>query len=123
MAEKIRPIRSEEDYQGALARIEILMDALPGTDEADELEVLATLIELYEDVNFPINLPDPVTAIKFRMEQQGLSRKDLEGAIGHRGRISEVLSGKRSLTLEMIRKLHSQFKIPLEILINRPNTA
>ena len=119
MAEKIRPIRSEEDYQGALARIEILMDALPGTDEADELEVLATLIELYEDVNFPINLPDPVTAIKFRMEQEGLNQSDLAPIFGSRAKVSEVLAGKRALTLKMIRALNEHLGIPATVLIQQ----
>jgi HTH-type transcriptional regulator/antitoxin HigA len=123
----IKLLKNEDDYSQALDMVELLLIAEEkgalAQSEADEIEILLMLIEKYEAEHWAIDAPDPIEAIKFRMEQQGLSRKDLEGAIGHRGRISEVLSGKRSLTLEMIRKLHSQFKIPLEILINRPNTA
>jgi HTH-type transcriptional regulator / antitoxin HigA len=117
MASDIRPIRTEGDYQAALARIDALMDSEPGSDEGDELEVLATLVELYEDEEFPIDLPDPITAIKFRMEQGGLSQSDLAPLFGSRAKVSEVLAGKRALTLKMIRALHDHLGIPAEVLI------
>ena len=114
---RIRPIRSEADYDAAVARITRLMGAKAGTAESDELEVLATLVDAYEAKRFPINTPDPVTVIKFQMEQQGLARKDLEPMIGSRARVSEVLSGKRALTLRMIRSLHAGLGIPVDLLI------
>ena len=119
MVANIRPIRTEEDYQAALARIDALMDAELGSDEGDELEVLATLVELFEEARFPIELPDPITAIKFRMEQQGLSQSDLAPIFGSRAKVSEVLSGKRGLTLKMIRALHAHLGIPAESLIRQ----
>lgn len=115
---KIRPIKSEADYDAALARAAALMDAEEGTREADELDVLATLIEAYEDKHYPMDPPDPIEAIKFRMEQQGLSRKDLEPMIGTRTRVAEVLNRKRNLSIGMIRKLHTELGIPAEILIS-----
>lgn len=115
----IQPIKSEQDYQQALARIDELMDAEPDTPEGDELEVLATLVETYEDKHFPIESPDPIEAILFRMEQMGLTRKDLEPYIGSRHRVSEVLNRKRELSLNMIRKLHNGLHIPLENLIGK----
>jgi HTH-type transcriptional regulator/antitoxin HigA len=114
---RIRPIKTERDYELALARINQLMDAKARTEEGDELDILVTLVEAYEAKRHPIYPPDPVEAIKFRMEQTGLTRKDLEPLIGGRGRVSEVLSGKRSLSLEMIRRLHAELHIPLESLI------
>ncbi len=117
METNIRPIRNEGDYQAALARINTLMDAEPGSDQGDELEVLTTLVELYEDERFPINLPDPITAIKFRMEQQALSQSDMAPVLGSRAMVSVVLSGKRALTLKMIRALHDHLGIPAEVLI------
>ena len=102
----IKPIKTEKDYQTTLKRIESLMDAPEGTPQANELEVLATLAELYEEEHFPIDSPDPIEAIKFRMEQAGLSLRDLVPFMGSYTEVSEVLSGKRSLTLEMIRALH-----------------
>jgi len=114
---KIRPIKSEPDYDAALARAAALMDAEEGTREADELDVLATLIEAYEDKHYPMDPPDPIEAIKFRMEQQGLSRKDLEPMIGTRTRVAEVLNRKRNLSIGMIRKLHAKLGIPAEVLI------
>jgi len=113
----IRPIKTKTDYEAALKEIEALFDSKPGSHEADRLDILATLIEVYEDRHFPIEAPDPISAIKFRMEQQGLTRKDLEPYIGSRARVSEVLSGQRTLTLAMIRRLHRELKLPLESLI------
>ncbi len=115
----IRPIKTERDYQFALKRIENLMDATPDTAEGDELEVLSTLVEAYEDKHFPIAEPDPISAIKFRMEQLELTRKDLEFYIGSRHKVSEVRNGKRDLSLNMIRRLHAGLKIPLENLIGK----
>jgi len=117
MVTNIRPIRTDDDYQAALARIDALMDAEPGSDEGDELEVLTTLVELFEEEYFPIDLPDPITAIKFRMEQEGLSQSDLAPIFGSRAKVSEVLSGKRELTLKMIRALNEHLGIPAEVLI------
>lgn len=114
----IRPIKTQADHRSALARIAALMDAQPETAEGDELDVLATLVEAYEREHFPIDLPDPVTAIEFRMEQMGINRKDLEPFLGGRNRVSEVLSRKRSLSKTQIRKLHSGLNIPLENLIS-----
>lgn len=114
---KIRPLKTEQDYERALARISRLMDAEAGTEAGDELEILVTLVEAYETTHHPIYPPDPIEAIKFRMEQMGMTRKDLEPLIGGRGRVSEVLSRRRSLSLEMIRRLHAELRIPLESLI------
>lgn len=116
---RIRPIRNDRDHAAALRRIEVLMDAEPGTTAADELDVLATLVEAYEDRHCPIAEPDPIEAIRFRMEQMGLTRRDLERLIGPRGRVSEVLNRHRPLSLRMIRALHRELKIPLESLIGR----
>ena len=103
MTRTIRPIKTEEDYQNALKRVEQLMDARPGSPEGDELEVLATLVDLFENEHFPIAMPSATEAIRFRMDQQDLSSRDLEPFIGSRGKVSEILSGKRPLTLQMIR--------------------
>ena len=113
----VKPIKTEADYDAALRAIERLWKAEPGTPAADRLEVLVTLVEAYEAERWPIDLPDPVAAILFRMEQQELTRRDLEPYLGGRGRVSEVLTGKRALTLAMIRKLHAGLGIPLESLI------
>ncbi len=115
----IRPIRTEKDYQWALARIAELMDAKAGTEAGDELDILATLVDAHEGAHYAIEPGDPVEAILFRMEQQGLERKDLEPYIGSRHRVSEVLSRKRGLSIEMIRRLHEGLKIPLEVLVGR----
>ena len=115
----IRPIKSEADYERTLARIAELMDAKRDTREGDELDVLTTLAEAYEARHFPIEPADPVDAILFRMEQQGLERKDLEPHLGSRQRVSEVLNRKRGLSLDMIRRLHEGLGIPLENLIGR----
>ncbi len=113
----IKPIKCEADYDDALARVDDLMDALPDSPEGDELDILVTLIEKYEAQHYPIDAPNPVEAIRFRMEQYDLKDKDLIPYIGQSGRVSEVLGFKRKLTLSMIRKLHSGLKIPTESLI------
>jgi len=113
----IRPIKTEADYERALARIQVLMSAERDSDADDELDVLTTLVEAYEAQHFLIKPADPVEAILFRMEQQGLSRKDLEPYLGSRQRVSEVLNRRRALSLEMIRRLHEGLGIPLENLI------
>ena len=114
---QIRPIKTKQDHQAAVARIEELMSAASGTPEGDELDVLATLVDAYEAKHDVIDAPDPVTAIQFRMEQQQLSRKDLEPMIGSRARVSEVLTGKRSLTLEMVRRVKDGLGISADLLI------
>jgi len=114
---QIQPIRTEAQYDAALARIAQLMGAKRGTNASDELEVLATLVEAFEAKRFPMDTPDPVAIIKFQMEQQGLTRKDLEPLIGSRARVSEVLTGKRNLTLPMIRRLHTGLGIPVDLLV------
>ena len=117
---EIRPIRSETDYQNALTEVERLWVARSGTPEGDRLDVLATLIDGYESEHHPIDPPDPIEAIKFRMEQQGLTRKDLEGILGSRSRVAAVLNRRRSLSINMIRRLHDALGISAEILI-RPS--
>lgn len=114
---RIRPIHSEQDYAAALARVEALMDMVRSPAEDDEFDVLATLVEVYEDRRFPMDAPDPVEAIKFRMQQLGMSQSDLAPIFGSRAKTSEVLSGKRDLTLKMIRALHEHLGIPAEVLI------
>jgi HTH-type transcriptional regulator/antitoxin HigA len=113
----VSPIRTEADLTAALAKIEALMDAAPGSHDALRLEVLSTLVEAYEAKHHPISPPAPIDAIRFRLEQQGLTTKALEGIIGTRARVSEVLNGKRALSLAMIRKLHAKLGIPLASLI------
>jgi HTH-type transcriptional regulator / antitoxin HigA len=114
---ELRPIRTKTDYEAALREIETLFDAAPNTPECDRLDVLSTLVEVYEQREFPIVLPDPIEAIQYYMEARGWTRRDLEPCIGSRARVSEVLSRKRSLTLEMIRKLNQHLGIPAELLI------
>jgi HTH-type transcriptional regulator/antitoxin HigA len=114
---KIAPIRNEKDYQQALDRLEDIFDAKKGTDEGDELEILSILIDRYENENFPIGMPDPIEAIKFRMEQMGMKQKDLAEVVGFKSRVSEILSKKRKLTLDMIRKLNTTLHIPTEVLV------
>src|SRR6266568_4641557 len=104
----IRPIHSERDHVAAMAEVEHLWGARGGTTEGDRLDVLATLIDAWEAQHYPMDPPDPVEAIKFRMEQQGLTRRDLEGIIGTRSRITEVLDRKRGLSIAMIRRLHAE---------------
>ncbi len=115
----IRPIRTKADYRAALKEIESLMTAKINTPEGDRLDVLTTLVEAYERRHFPMDLPDAVEAIKFRMEQSGLTVKDLEPVIGRKNRVYEVLSRKRPLTLRMIEGLHTRFGIPAESLIKQ----
>ena len=113
----IKPIKTEVDYQATLKEIERLFNAAPNTPKGDRLEVLTTLVEAYEDKHYEIPLPAPIEAIKYHMESRGLSRRDLEPYIGGRGRVSEILSQKRPLSLEMIQKLHTGLGIPAEVLI------
>lgn len=113
----IRPIKTIEDYQTTLAEIELLFNAEPDTPAGDRLEVLTTLVEAYEQRHYSVPAPDPVEAIRYHMESRGLSRHDLETALGSRARVSEVLNHKRPLSLAMIRNLHSRFGIPAEALI------
>jgi HTH-type transcriptional regulator/antitoxin HigA len=118
--DELKPIRSIADYDRALAEVERLWGARSGTSEGDRLDVLATLIDAYETEHYPMDPPDPVEAIKFRMEQQGLSRKDLEPLIGTRTRVAEILNRKRSLSIGMIRRLHGRLGISADVLI-RPS--
>lgn len=120
MATELKPIRTEADYDRALEEVERLWGAKSGTPDGDRLDVLATLIEVYEAKHHPIDPPDPIEAIKFRMEQQGLVRKDLEPMIGPRNRVADVLNRKRGLSIEMIRQLHEKLGISAEVLI-RPS--
>ena len=113
----IKPIRNERDLRAAFKRLEVIFQAAAGTPQAEEMEVLATLIEAYENRHYPISPPDPVEAIKFRMEQQGLSPADLQPFIGASGRVSEVLNGKRPLSLRMVKRLHDGLRIPYESLL------
>jgi len=113
----IKPIKTENDYNQALERLEIIFDAKLNSDEGDELEVLGVLIDKYENENFPIGLPDPIEAIKFRMEQMGYNQTNLANIVGLKSRASEILNRKRKLSLEMIRKLHEQLQIPTDVLI------
>ena len=120
MAAEVRPIRTKRDYETALKEVERLWGAKAGTPDGDRLDVLATLIDAYETEHHPMDPPDPIEAIKFRMEQQGLTRRDLEEIIGTRTRIAEVLSRKRGLSIAMIRRLHERLGISAEVLI-RPS--
>jgi HTH-type transcriptional regulator / antitoxin HigA len=123
MSMEIKPIKNERDYRKALKEIDGLMDARPNTPQGDRLDVLVTLVEAWEEKHWPIDLPDPVEAILFAMEQRGLSRRDLEPFIGSRARVAEVLNHKRSLTLPMIRRLHKGLGIPAEVLIGESIAA
>jgi HTH-type transcriptional regulator / antitoxin HigA len=118
----IKPIRTRTDYRAALKSIEALMNAKANTAEGEKLDVLVTLVEAYERRHYPLDLPDPVEAIKFEMEQRGLTVKDLEDVIGKSNRVYEILNYKRSLTLLMIQRLHSKLGIPAESLI-KPSPA
>lgn len=113
----IRPIKSDADYQEALEEIERLFDSAPETAEGDRLDVLTTLVQQYEDQQYPIPLPDPIEAILYQMESRGLSRRDLEAYIGSRARVAEVLNRKRPLTIDMIRRLNLGLGISAEVLI------
>ena len=114
---EIKPIKTENDYNQALQRLEIIFDAKVGSPEGDELEVLGILIDKYENEKFPISLPDPIEAIKFRMEQMGLSSTDMVKYLGSQSRVSEILNKKRRLSLTMIKSLYKELKIPAEILL------
>jgi HTH-type transcriptional regulator / antitoxin HigA len=117
MAAELKPIRSRRDYEAALKEVERLWGARSGTRDGDRLDVLATLIDGYEAQHYPMDPPDPIEAIKFRMEQQGLTRRDLEEIVGTRARIAEVLNGKRGLSIAMIRRLNERLGISAEVLI------
>ncbi len=119
---KPKIIKTEEDYTGALARVELLMDAKPGSAREEELELWSLLVERFEREHFPIDIPDPVEAIKFRMAQQGLRQKDLEPYFPGKNRVSEVLNRKRPLSLGMIRALHLGLGIPAEVLLHETPT-
>lgn len=116
----IHPIRTEADHASAVARIAELMGAEPGSAEGEELDILATLVDAYEAKHHPIDAPDPIAAIQFRMEQQGLTRKNLEPLIGSRARVSEVLMRRRPLTLAMIRRVRDELGISADVLIGHP---
>ena len=120
MTAELKPIRSKKDHEKALAEARRLWGAKLGTREGDRLDVLATLIDVYEAEHYPMDAPDPIEAIKFRMEQRGLTRRDLEPLIGTRTRVAEVLNRKRSLSIGMIRRLHDRLGISAEVLI-RPS--
>lgn len=113
----IKPIKTNKDYKAALKRIEKIFDAKPNSRKGDELEVLVTLVEAYEQKHYAIALPDPMEAIKFRMEQLGLKQSDIAKVIGGKNRASEILHKKRSLTAEMMRRLHREYNIPAESLL------
>ena len=113
----IKPIRTEKDYESACVRIEDLMEAVPGTDEFDELDVLTDLVERYESKHEPMGYPSPIAAIEFRMEQGMLSPEELIPFIGSRVKVSEVLSGKHSISVPMARALHEHLRIPVEVLL------
>ena len=117
---EIKPIKTKADYRAVLKEIESLMSARPNTPEGERLDVLVTLVEAYEGKHYRFDLPDPVEAIKFRMEQSGLTPKDLVPMIGQLNRVYEVLNRRRPLTLQMIRRLHGALGIPAESLINQP---
>jgi HTH-type transcriptional regulator/antitoxin HigA len=120
---KAKVIKTDAEYAECLARIEKLMDAKAGTARGDELELLSLLVHTYEEERFPIDHPDPITAIRFRMEQQGLRPKDLAPILGSRSKVSEVLSGRRSLRLKMIQGLATHLGIPASVLLSKPKAA
>lgn len=120
---EIQPVKTEEGYDAALGEIEHLWGAPEGTPDGDRLDVLMVLVENYESKHHPIDPPDPIEAIEFRMEQMNLTRKDLEPLIGSRGRVSEVFNRRRSLSLPMIRRLHKSLHIPLESLVHEPEAC
>ena len=113
----IKPIKTEKDYEAALERLEVIFEAKKGTPKGDELELLGILVDSYETEKFPIGFPDPIEAIKFRMEQLGYNQKDLANIVGLKSRASEILNRKRKLSLEMIRQIHEKLHIPTEVLI------
>ena len=113
----LRPIKTKKEYENALVRLEDIFDSKPGSSQGDELEILGILIDKYEQERYPIDFPDPIEAIKFRMEQLGYSQNDLANVVGLKSRASEILSKKRKLTLGMIRNLHNILNIPTDVLI------
>ena len=113
----IKPIKTKKDYQAALERLELIFDAKAGTAQGDELEIMGILIDNYEKTHYAIDYPDPIEAIKFRMEQMGYSQTDLAQIVGLKSRASEILNKKRKLTLEMVRQLHNRLNIPTNVLI------
>jgi HTH-type transcriptional regulator/antitoxin HigA len=113
----IKPIKTKRDYNEAIKRMEILWGAKSGTPDGDELDILATLVDNFEEIHFPIEAPDPIEAIKYLMEEKGIERKDLEKSLGNKSKVSEVLNRKRELSKRMIRSLHDTFGIPYEILM------
>ena len=113
----IKLIKTEEDYQEALARLDVIFDAPLDSPDGDEADILSILIEKYEDEHYPIGPPDPIEAIKFRMEQMGMKKSDMAEILGYKSRVSEILNKKRKLTLDMIRRLHEKLNIPYETLI------
>ncbi len=115
----IKPIRNEKDYDLTLQRVDLLMDAEFGSKAFDELDILTTLVENYEAKHYPIDTPDPIEAIKFRMEQEGLKQKDLVKIFGNKVRVSEILNKKGKLTLDMIRNINQDLDIPFESLLNK----
>lgn len=119
----MKPIKTKADHKAALEEISRLLDGDPGSAAAERLEILSILVEDYEESHYPIDPPDPIEAIRFRMEQQGLSRRDLEPYIGSRARVSEVLNRKRPLSVDMIRRLHAGLGIPAEVLIRPYKTV
>src|SRR5271154_254640 len=123
MTGEVKPIRTKRDYEAALKEVGRLWGAKAGTRDGDRLDVLATLIDAYESEHYPMDPPDPIEAIRFRMEQQGLSRKDLEPIIGTRTRVAEILNRKRSLSIGMIRRLHDRLGISAEVLIRRSRSG
>ena len=123
MVTEVKPIRTDADYEAALEEVGALWGSANGTPSGDRLDVLATLIDVYEASHYPMDPPDPIEAIKFRMEQQGLTRRDLEDIIGTRTRIAEVLNHKRSLSIGMIRRLHDKLGISADVLIQPSRKA
>ena len=119
----IHPIKTEADYEAALQRVDALMQAQPNTPDGDDLDILTTLISVYEEQHYPIMPPDPVEALLYWMETRDLTRRDLEPLLGSRARVAEILNRRRTLTLEMIRRLHSALGIPAEILIQPYTTS
>ena len=113
----IKPIKTKKDYKAALQRLEMIFDSNPGSAQGDELEILGILIDNYEKTHYPIDYPDPIEAIKFRMEQLGYTQNDLAKIVGLKSRASEILNKKRKLTLEMVRQIHTKLNIPTNVLI------
>ena len=120
---EIKPIKTEKDYDKALERLELIFDATPNSKEGDEAEILSLLIDNYESKNYPINPPDPIEAIKIRMEEMNLKQKDLVGVIGGKSRVSEILNRKKRLTVEMIRELERVLNISASVLVNNYQLA